>query len=511
MKPRPRPHPGPVVGSGPFRFRIRRVVASSAVLALGSMVVAPFLGGGDAASATTAPASAGLCTADQLAASTNSAGQQIAGYTLSGLASGFRYELDSPGLLPVGDPQTGNITELDIPFARENVSEGLVASRSSPAYPGDTAAGLGSALGEFGLKGLPNDPIMATAAYPPSPDAPASSTFPSSAEPSAVNVGTAQATADQNGGSSQSSVASSSLSSGGTQGAGAGPSQASSVARVGTACVDSSATTTTTDIVIAGLVHISGVTGSASAMSDGRTAEPHAALRIGNVTVGGLAAYVDGNGVHLAGQQPVGSGVVPQAQAGLDAALKAQGITVKLLAPVSSTNGAGATVDSGGLAIVVNQTVPATSVPGVPAISVPGAPPIPLGTPGAPLRYEVVYGKAQVTVDATSAPAFDGTAFPLVGGLDQTAGTASTGAGTGSGFGLAVPSTAASYGSALTTAPVPAPVTGSGVSRLASASGVLPEGTPVPLGWVILGIVVSLMAAGPLLGYARWQLLEGRI
>ncbi|MHB1486210.1 MAG: hypothetical protein ACYCS7_00275 [Acidimicrobiales bacterium] len=500
----------PVLGRGPFRRRLGRMVTGGAILAVGSMVTAPFLGTGEAASAATAPAPSGICTAGELSAPTNSAGQQIAGYTLTGLAAGFRYELDSPGLLPVGDPQKGNITELDVPFARENVSEGLVASRSSPAYPGDTAAGIGSALGEFGASGLPNDPVVASAAYPPSPDAPASSTFPPSAEPSAANAGTAQATADQNGGSSQSSVASFSLSSGGTQGAGGGPSQASSVAHVGTACVDSSARATTSDIVIAGVVDISGVSGIASAMSDGHTAVPHAALRIGNVTVGGMAAYIDRNGIHLASQQPLGTGVVSQAQSALDAALRAQGITVTLLAPVISTNGADATVDSGGLDIVVNQTLPATSVPGVPAISVPGAPPIPLGTPGAPLRYEVVYGKAQVTVDATSAPATANFALPPVGGLDQTAGTMTT--GTGPGFGPAV-STAASLGNSLTTIPGLglSPSSGSETSRLAAATGAPPVGGPAPVGWIIIGLLVSLMAAGPLLGYARWQLLEGRI
>ncbi len=32
----------------------------------------------------------------------------------------------------------------------------------------------------------------------------------------------------------------------------------------------------------------------------------------------------------------------------------------------------------------------------------------------------------------------------------------------------------------------------------------------MPVGWVIVGIFGAFVVSGPLLGYARWQLLEGR-
>ncbi|MHB1447221.1 MAG: hypothetical protein ACYCZV_16440, partial [Acidimicrobiales bacterium] len=47
-------------------------------------------------------------------------------------------------------------------------------------------------------------------------------------------------------------------------------------------------------------------------------------------------------------------------------------------------------------------------------------------------------------------------------------------------------------------------------ARLASASGSAGS-SPVPAGWVIIGVLFAIIGAAPLLGYARWQLLEGRI
>lgn len=490
----------------------RKLVTGAALLLVASVAAAPAVAVGLGANAQAAPAPA-TCTKDALAASTNGAGQQIAGYSVNALAAGFRYELDSPGLLPVGDPEKGNITEMDVPFARENVSEGpLVASLASAAYPGDTAAGLGSALGTFGFNGVPNDPVLAAAAYPPSPDKPASSSYPpGGAAPSAASAGAAHAAAGQDGGSSDASVSSVSLSgsSGPDSGNGGGPASSDSAVHLGGGCIDASATSTTSGITIAGIVHIASVSGTAAARSDGNKAVPEAGLHVGEVTVAGLPAYIDQNGVHLANQQPVGYGVLGGAQSALNHALESAGITVKLLGPVTTDKGsageAAATADSGGLDIVVKTTLPATGVPGVPAVSVPGLPPIPLGTPGAPLQYEVVYGKAQVSVDATTAPAPGSVALP--------GGAAPPGGGTAAPAGAA-PGTSADVtgGTILGGSPSSGAVSGPGagpVGQLAAAGA--PPGQPVPTGWIFVGLLASLVVAGPLLGYARWQLLEGRI
>ena len=484
------------------RQSVRTGLVGGALVSLGWVVAAPALGLG-----LTSQASGPVprCSAAQLTAATNPAGESIAGYTLSSSAAAYRYEIDSPGTLPVGDAEKGNIIELDVPYARENVSSGpLVASLGSAAYPGDTAAGIGSALAEFGAKGLPNDPVLASAAYPPSPNSPASAAYPPGGESTPANAGAAAASADQNGGSSSSSVSSYQLGSAPSSSAAGGPATAQSAVHLGAACVDASSESATGGVTIAGIIHIADVSGTAQAMTDGIKAVPAASLQIGQVTVDGLAAYIDRNGVHLAGQQPVGYGVVDQVQSALNSALGDSGITVKLVDPETSVQNGQAVASSGGVDIVVEQTTPAVGVPGVPAITVPGEPPIPLSSPGIPLRYELTLGEAQASAVATAAPGF--------GSLAPTPAVAASNSGPSSG-----PTGSTTLSSSPGTLSTLTPSAGGGsATPVASpafqpASSNRPPSSPVPLGWVIIGILVSFVAAGPLLGYARWQLLEGRI
>jgi hypothetical protein len=42
------------------------------------------------------------------------------------------------------------------------------------------------------------------------------------------------------------------------------------------------------------------------------------------------------------------------------------------------------------------------------------------------------------------------------------------------------------------------------------ASGTGPLGKGIPVGWVIVGVFAAISLSGSFLGYARWQLLEGR-
>ena len=489
--------------SGPLARRrrpLRTGLAGGALLSLGWVVAAPALGLGTAAGAA---APAAQCSTKQLAAPTNAAGNTIAGFTVGGSAAAYRYEIDSPGTLPVGDAEKGNITELDVPYARENVSSGpLVASLGSAAYPGDTAAGIGSALAEFGASGFPNDPVLASAAYPPSPNSPATSSYPPGGESSAANAGAAAASADQNGGTSSSSVSSYQVGSGSSSAANGGPASAQSKVRLGAGCLDASSQSATGGVTLAGIIHIADVSGMAEAMSDGTRSVPAASLQVGQVTVAGLAAYIDHDGVHLAGQQPVGYGVIGQVQAALNAALKGAGMTVKLIDPATSVQNGQAVASSGGVDVVIQQTTPAVGVPGVPAITVPGQPPIPLGTPGTPIRYEVTLGEAQAAADATAAPGSSlAPAGPGVSASSSSGGSITPSAASGpSGSALATTPLGGGTGGGPVTSPAYRPTT----------SG-RPNSSPVPLGWVIIGVLVSFVAAGPLLGYARWQLLEGRI
>ncbi len=113
-----------------------------------------------------------LALAGSLAWPPGASGAGVAGYGLSALAAGVRYQLNSPGFLPVGDPAEGTILELDIPIARTGISQGpLINAVASPAYPGDTVAHLGTAVGTFAPDAPPiaNYPVLAEANYPPTP------------------------------------------------------------------------------------------------------------------------------------------------------------------------------------------------------------------------------------------------------------------------------------------------------------------------------------------------------
>src|SRR3954452_11139181 len=86
-----------------------------------------------------------IVAAVPLAWAPGASGADVAGYNLSALAAGVRYQLNSPGFLPLGDPAEGTIMELDVPLARTGISQGpVINALASPAYPGDTVAHLGT-------------------------------------------------------------------------------------------------------------------------------------------------------------------------------------------------------------------------------------------------------------------------------------------------------------------------------------------------------------------------------
>src|SRR4051794_5148489 len=137
-------------------------------------------------------------------------GAPVAGYGLSALASGVRYQLNSPGLLPVGDPAEGNIFGVDMPFARSNITAGPVMGIvSSPLYPGDTAAHLGTAFATFDSRaaGFPNYPVVAEANYPPAPGFGQDVAFNEPAIPG-VGVGSARSHAGPDGATAAADVSS---------------------------------------------------------------------------------------------------------------------------------------------------------------------------------------------------------------------------------------------------------------------------------------------------------------
>jgi hypothetical protein len=419
------------------------------------------------------------------------------------LAAAGRWQFNSPGLLPLGDPAVGTIVEFDLPFARTSVDPGpVVDAMGSPLYPGDTAAHLGSALGTFGAPGIPNDPVVAESQFPPAPGFKTSASF---GNPStAARPATAESTANETGGK-----ASSSITSFGLPGVfGVGASESSNVVNIGQTSVDSNATATLGTIDIAGLIQIGGTKAVAAATSDGTTGKPSAKLEIGRVTVAGQTAFIDETGIHLA-NSALGSGLTATISDLLNKTLLGLGISVKTVSATLTHDGAIATADSGALVITMTQHTPGIlNMPGVPIIPLPA--PLPAIGPGLPPITEQVVlllGQAHASVNASLVPAFGGFGSTPTGGASGPSTSTSL---PPSGPGASAPAALAALGpSSTTTGSSGAPQLAAAPSFRTAPSPVV-LGIPVRLAQIFLALVGVVAGAGVLLGYARWQLLSGR-
>jgi hypothetical protein len=456
-------------------------------------------------------------------AASGGADTTLLGYNASALAIGTQFAFNVPGVLPLPNQ---NIIEDDVPFARTNVGDGpVVDSIGAPYYPGDIAANLGTLLLTFGAPALPlNDPLLAESKFPTSPGYPSSADFPENTKPGAVQVATGVADSSDTGGDASGTVSDVSVANlldldtlpivGGVL-----SSSASSVFDVGnisatnnvaltSSSVTSTATTTLGAIDIAGLVDISGMTATATAKSDGTTGTPTATVHLGDVTVDGSEAYIDSTGVHIDKNAVTSAGITPaQLQQTINSTLGQDGVTIGLVDPQQTSNGAQASADSGGLVISLTRQFAIPYIPGEPTIPLPE-----LGNVGLPagdytMTTSVTLGLAQASVNATAPAANTGTTgnTGAASGASTTPSTAGTSAVTGvtgnTGFGFtggtgAAESLAPTGAGGATTQPVPAPT---------SATAFPIHGIPPPLGWSITALLACILLAYPLLLLARWQ------
>jgi hypothetical protein len=444
----------------------------------------------------------------------------LAGYNLGASSAALEFDLNSPGLLPTGDAATGNIFSVDLPFTRTTVSSGpSIDALGSPLYPGDAAAHLGTAIVTFNPQApsLPNDPVLSEAQYPPTPSAGTDEAYSSQAV--------------QNGGFSMGPAASNSHASAtgasvdatvGEISAGPAIASASSLVHIvsskvtnsvhiGDSAVSSTATSVVTGIDIAGVIQIASVTGSAGGASDGSNGMPSASLNIGKVTVAGQAAYIDQDGIHLVNQG--GGGPLISAANSLLQNLSAQGLSVHTVAPTETTNGAATSNNSGALVVTLSTNTP--TVPGLapqPLPTVPGVPPQALpptpGQPSVPVVINVLIGSATASANASPFPTFPTVPTSSFGSLpsgstDTSLGGGNVSSGTG-GVALAgAPALAAPTTQTLQP-------TGPGASAAGARAILARVGKSVPVGLAVLVFVLAIMSSGALLGYARWQLIDGR-
>jgi hypothetical protein len=278
---------------------------------------------------------------------------------------------------------------------------------------------------------------------------------------------------------------------------------------LGANSITATSTTQVGTIGVAGLIDIAGLTSTASASSDGMTGTPKATLKLGQVTVDGQAAYIDDKGVHIATSDSSSVGITPQQlQRSVDATLSQDGISIRVLDPVLTTNGPSAKSDAGGLVITLSHQLAVPFIPGEPTIPVPA-----LGNVGLPAGLytattTITFGLAQANVAAS--------------GLSSSAGvlpnsiTPDTSGGTG--FGTTLPSTLAGtgfVGGSVQSFPASGPgsAAGSGiplVPRVTGASAFPILGVPSPVGWTVAALLACILIAYPMLLLARWQFLAGR-
>jgi hypothetical protein len=292
--------------------------------------------------------------------------------------------------------------------------------------------------------------------------------------------------------------------------------QSSNSVTVATSTINAVANSVLKTISIAGMIDITQLSSDASSASDGTTGTPTASLHLGQVTVNGQPAYIDDQGVHVAGNSAYvpGAPTPAQLQKSLDTTLAQDGIQVRLLDPQQTANGAEGVANSGGLVISISRdfSIPFVNTGALtggnvqPCINTTIPPPInqqTLGNVCLPAgNYTAVtsitLGLATTDVNAGAIQPLNTTTTELPGGLDL-----------GTGGTLPLLGGETSVGNL--TGPGVSPTGGPSQSAFGPRLLHFPiRGIPAPVGWVALGAVLCVLFAYPMMLMARWQFLVGR-
>lgn len=508
--------------------------------------------GGSGGTGATIPTGTGAAGSSDVAGTGS-----LAGYDVTTDAIGLKFSFDIPYLFPL----SGNLLSDAVPLAQSTAGSGpVIDALAAPYYPGQILGHLGTDLVTFGAPSSAsalNDPLLAESKYPPAPGAGASDSFggtPPKGYPIAPDIFSAttdatttgaQATATlsdlgANPSSQDGTLASPETTPTPTAQAGArqaspalhgaggtstpptlhvATTQVSNTVALSATSVRATATSVVRSVDIAGILKIAQVTGTATSTSNGTAATPSSSLRIGEVTVDGVPAYIDSSGVHVDGHSPPVDGVTPaQAQQALEQTFSQDGLSVHLLEPTTTTSGGAASAGTGGLVVAESHAFDVPVIPGAPSVPIPG-----LGSESLPAgTYDAVttitLGDATAGVQASVAPPLGASGF--LPGLLQSSGvggassSSSASSGIGSGFGAGSGFGTTNGPEAISTAPAFGPGTRAPGSNGASGSGLTaslgPLGLPVPLGWAVAAVLSSLLGAYGLLLAARWQFLGRR-
>ncbi|MFN2538627.1 MAG: hypothetical protein ABR549_10835 [Mycobacteriales bacterium] len=224
--------------------------------------------------------------------------------------------------------------QLSVPYAASNLQLGEGVALATVAWPGDTAAALGTTavlLGGPDQLRVLNDPAVASAR---------SGTGDADVTNTAVPGTTMHATATKR---RATALAAADGSSAAATTAGSSSSQ-SAVELTGETLARGIATSTVRDVTV-GVVHVDAVTSTTTGMTDGLRASANGSTTVTGLTVGGVPVTVDEHGVSVAG-----AGVVPPGAAdAVTSALQRAQITLALTKPVKAVAGGRVEYSTGAL------------------------------------------------------------------------------------------------------------------------------------------------------------------
>ena len=382
-------------------------------------------------------------------------GSAFGSYALSAAAKGVQLTFGEPQYCYT-DPAGLQGCDGDVPIATSSLSNGPSGSATAAvAWPGALAADVGSLIITASNGQVPdqarmlNDPVRAQVRTGQSPDTVSYDSVPGT---------TMKATAKSNLTSADAHVQALSAASVGTFG------PVSTVTRTqltGPKSAIAKATSSASEIDVAGVLHIDSVTSTATATTDGTTAKVTGKTTVTGATVAGVPVSIDERGVTVQGNSVALSTLTST----VNSALSQAGMVLRVSEPQGKPLGSSATYNAGSLIAVFK--------------------------PDATHMLSVVIGGAAVSVKAGKAFEFGTTGGTFTG---TTTGTIPTTGGGSSGGLASVPGTTG--GSVPSgTSGEPAPQTLVPGTRPAASSKPLYGGLSPWLG--VLGLLgASLMAFG---------------
>jgi hypothetical protein len=300
-------------------------------------------------------------------------------------------------------------------------SSGGSEAQAAPLYPGNLVVQGPSLLCEdvFGSDPFPACPVpppayplLADASYPRSKDAHAQTNqSPIGSGPFVLTPARADATANADGNDGSTVGTSLSLLSGSPAAVTVGAASARSTLHTSATGITVHVESAVTDVTIAGMVHIASVHAVDDVALHG-TGKPtdHPAITVSGVTVAGQQASIDGNGIHVAGQN--GPSLAQK--------VAEQGVTVRTVG-VDRTDLAGsARSDATGLAI--GFSVPVSGLPYIPNPLPPPFDVVPGVNANGTYVGTITLGAAGAVAAGQTQPGFDLGGFvpPLTGPVATT-------------------------------------------------------------------------------------------